>query len=47
MTPTTHDTREARDRADFAGAETQAMAIAALRATTEETIQHDNPNDHR
>src|SRR6056297_442712 len=34
-------TREARDRADFAGAETQAMAIAALRATTEETIQHD------
>ena len=32
--------REARDRADFAGAETQAMAIAALRATTEETIDH-------
>lgn len=33
-------TREARDRADFAGAETQSMAIAALRATTEETISH-------
>ncbi len=34
-------TREARDRADFAGAETQAMAIAALRATVEETLSHD------
>ena len=34
-------TREARDRADFAGAETQAMAIAALRATVEEMIAHD------
>ncbi len=33
--------REARDRARFAGAETQAMAIAALRATTEQTITHD------
>ena len=33
-------TRDARDRADFAGAETQAMALAALRATTEETIDH-------
>ena len=33
-------TRDARDRADFAGAETQAMAIAALRATVEETVQH-------
>ncbi len=33
-------TREARGRADFAGAETQAMAIAALRATVEETMQH-------
>ncbi len=32
--------REARDRADFAGAETRAMAIAALRATTEETRRH-------
>ena len=34
-------TRDARDRADFAGAETAGMAIAALRATTEETITHD------
>lgn len=34
-------TREARDRADFAGAETQAMALAALRATVEDTITHD------
>jgi hypothetical protein len=34
-------TREARDRASFAGAETRAMAIAALRATTEETVVHD------
>ncbi len=33
--------REARDRADFAGAETGAMAIAALRATTEETLEHE------
>jgi uncharacterized protein len=33
--------REARDRADFAGAETAAMAIAALRATVEETITHE------
>lgn len=32
--------RDARDRADFAGAETRAMAIAALRATVEETRQH-------
>jgi predicted YcjX-like family ATPase len=31
--------REARDRADFAGAETAAMAIAALRATVEETAE--------
>ena len=34
-------TRDARDRADFAGSETQAMALAALRATVEETIDHD------
>ncbi|MEX0311924.1 MAG: YcjX family protein [Tateyamaria sp.] len=34
-------TRDARDRARFAGAETNALAIAALRATTEETVQHD------
>ena len=33
--------RDARDRADFAGAETQAMAIAALRATVEESRPHD------
>jgi predicted YcjX-like family ATPase len=32
--------RDARDRADFAGAKTGAMAIAALRATTEETREH-------
>ncbi len=32
--------REARDRADFAGARTAAMAIAALRATVEETAEH-------
>ncbi len=33
-------TRDARDRARFAGAETAAMSIAALRATTEETRPH-------
>ena len=33
--------REARGRADFAGATTKAMAIAALRATVEETIMHE------
>ena len=33
--------REARDRADFAGADTLALAIASLRATTEETLSHD------
>ncbi|MBS0126302.1 YcjX family protein [Thetidibacter halocola] len=33
-------TREARERARFAGAETAAMAIASLRATTEQTIDH-------
>ncbi len=32
--------REARDRASFAGAETAAMSIAALRTTTEETLDH-------
>ena len=32
--------REARDRADFAGARTEALAIAALRTTTEETVSH-------
>ncbi|WP_415921263.1 YcjX family protein [Tateyamaria sp. SN6-1] len=34
-------TREARDRARFAGAETQALALAALRATTEDTMTHE------
>ncbi|MEL7132649.1 MAG: YcjX family protein [Pseudomonadota bacterium] len=39
-------TREARDRARFAGAQTQALALAALRATTEDTVQHQgNPLD--
>ncbi|MGB3316949.1 MAG: YcjX family protein [Albidovulum sp.] len=32
--------REAKDRADFAGAGTAAMSIAALRATVEETVRH-------
>ena len=32
--------KDARSRADFAGAETSAMSIAALRATVEETIDH-------
>ena len=34
-------TREARDRAQYAGAETSAMAIASLRATTEAEMPHD------
>lgn len=34
-------TRDARDRARFAGAETQPLSLAALRATTEETMTHD------
>ncbi|WP_283644687.1 YcjX family protein [Marinovum algicola] len=33
-------TRDARDRARFAGADTAAMSIAALRATTEQTLDH-------
>ncbi len=33
--------REAKDRADFAGADTAAMSIAALRATVEETVTHE------
>ncbi|MDS9466515.1 YcjX family protein [Paracoccus sp. MBLB3053] len=33
--------REARDRADFSGARTEAMSIASLRSTTEETIKQD------
>jgi len=34
-------TRDAADRADFAGAHTAAMSIAALRATVEVTAMHD------
>ncbi len=34
-------TREARDRAQYAGAGTAAMAIASLRATTEAVMQHE------
>ncbi|TMV07665.1 YcjX family protein [Ruegeria sediminis] len=34
-------TRDARDRASFAGAETSALSLAALRATTEEMRCHD------
>ena len=38
--------RDAKDRADFAGAQTAAMSIAALRATVEETVEHrDGPLD--
>ena len=33
--------RDARDRADFAGAKTLALSLASLRATVEETRQHD------
>jgi predicted YcjX-like family ATPase len=33
--------REARDRADFSGARTDAMSIASLRTTTEEIIRQD------
>ena len=33
--------REARSRADFAGAKTEALSIAALRTTTEETREHE------
>lgn len=34
-------TREARDRARFAGADTAAMSIASLRTTTEEKMTHE------
>ncbi|WP_209505462.1 MULTISPECIES: YcjX family protein [unclassified Ruegeria] len=34
-------TREARDRASFAGARTAALSLASLRATTEEIRSHD------
>jgi uncharacterized protein len=33
--------REAKDRADFAGARTAAMSIASLRTTVEDTVTHD------
>ncbi|QDL91797.1 YcjX family protein [Paroceanicella profunda] len=33
--------RDARDRADFRGARTAAMAIASLRATVEQTVTHE------
>lgn len=33
-------TRDAADRAQFAGAETHALAVASVRATTEETLSH-------
>ena len=33
--------REARDRADFSGARTEAMSIASLRCTTEDVIRQD------
>lgn len=36
--------REARDRAQYAGAGTAAMAIASLRATTEDVMQHEGAN---
>lgn len=32
--------RDAKDRADFAGADTAAMAVAGLRVTTEEMLRH-------
>ena len=33
--------RQAKERADFAGAETAAMSIAALRATVEDSVRHE------
>jgi len=33
--------KDARSRADFSGAQTAAMSIAALRATVEQTLDHD------
>lgn len=32
--------REAKDRAEFAGAETRALSLAALRTTTEDSVSH-------
>ena len=38
--------RDAKDRADFAGAQTQALSLAALRTTVEQTVEHrDGPLD--
>ncbi|MCW8842261.1 MAG: YcjX family protein [Rhodobacteraceae bacterium] len=34
-------TRDAADRAQFAGAATEALALASVRATTEDTLRHD------
>jgi len=34
-------TREAADRAQFAGAKTEALSLASLRATVEETVTHE------
>lgn len=36
--------REAKDRADFAGAATSALSIAAVRATVEEAVAHNGQN---
>jgi len=33
--------RDAKDRADFKGAKTAAMSVASLRASVEQTVQHD------
>lgn len=33
--------REAKDRAEFAGADVAAMSVAGMRATVEETLRHD------
>ncbi len=38
--------RDARDRADFKGAKTQAMAIASLRSTVEQDVTHDGNTLH-
>ena len=32
---------QAKQRADFSGAQTQAMSLAAVRATSEATVKHD------
>ncbi len=38
--------RDAKDRADFKGATTEAMAIASLRATVEKIVTHDGQELH-